>query len=245
MKPRLRIAIADDEPEMREFLQRILPRMGHQVVAAAENGMQLVEACRQAQPDLIVTDIVMPIMDGISAVTQVCHERPVPIIVVSAYYDETFLKRLEVVPVMAYLVKPIKQMDLGVAIAIAVRSFEQLNRIRQEAEDLRQALRDRKTIERAKGILMKWCQCDEPTAFRRLQRLASERNRKLIEVAEAILLAEDARCGCAASPTPSSAPEKVELAMVFLSSLANHDHELSKGSGPTHSRLPRLNGDGT
>ena len=93
---------------------------------------------------------------------------------------------------MAYLVKPIKQADLEPAIALAIRRFEQFQQLRQEADDLRQALEDRKVIERAKGVLMKKAQLDEQEAFRRLQKLARDKNKKIVEIARSILLAEEA-----------------------------------------------------
>jgi response regulator NasT len=93
---------------------------------------------------------------------------------------------------MAYLVKPIKQADLEPAIAIAIRRFDQFQALRKEAVDLKQALEDRKTIEKAKGILMKKVNLDEHEAFRRLQKLASDKNKKLIEIARSILTAEEA-----------------------------------------------------
>lgn len=184
--------MADDEPDMQEYFERILPRLGHDVLCVAENGRQLVEHCRHSPPDLVITDIKMPELDGIQAAEQICRERPVPVILVSAHADPATIDRVEHDCVMAYLVKPIKQADLEPAMSIAVRRFAQFQAVRQEAEDLRQALRDRKTIERAKGLLMRKCQIDEDTAFRRLQKLASERNWKLIAVAEAILVAEEA-----------------------------------------------------
>jgi response regulator NasT len=94
--------------------------------------------------------------------------------------------------IMAYLVKPIKQSDLAPTIMIAVRRFEQFEALRKEASDLRQALSDRKVIEKAKGILMKKTGLDEADAFRRLQNVASEKNRKLVEIATMILTAEEA-----------------------------------------------------
>jgi response regulator NasT len=80
----LRIVVADDEVEMRDFFEKVLPRFGHQVVAVAENGAQLVEYCRQLQPDLVITDVKMPELDGIEASSKICDERPVPVILVSA-----------------------------------------------------------------------------------------------------------------------------------------------------------------
>src|SRR5262249_45272192 len=103
-----------------------------------------------------------------------------------------FVRRAEADHILAYLVKPIKQADLEPAIGIAVRRFEQFQALRQETADLKQALEDRKTIEKAKGILMKKTGMDENDAFRRLQKLASEKNKKLVEIARSILTAEEA-----------------------------------------------------
>ena len=187
----LRIAIADDEPDMREYFQDVLPRLGHKVVVVAENGRELVEKCRAAEPDLVITDIKMPHLDGIDAAAQIYQDRPVPVILVSAYSDSALIQRAEMDHVMGYLVKPIKQNDLGPVIALAVVRFAQFKALTKEAADLREALADRKIIERAKGILMKKTGLDESSAFRRLQKLASEKNRKLVDIASTILIAEE------------------------------------------------------
>jgi len=134
----------------------------------------------------------MPDMDGIDAATLIEKEAPVPVILVSAHHDADTVRRAELDHIMAYLVKPIKQADLEPAIAIAIHRFDQFQALRKEAGDLRQALEDRKTIEKAKGILMKKVNLDEHDAFRRLQRLASDKNKKLVEIARSILMAEEA-----------------------------------------------------
>jgi response regulator NasT len=188
----LRIAVADDEPEMRDFFEKVLPRFGHRVVAVAENGAQLIEHCRHTQPDLIITDIKMPELDGIEASTQICQERPVPVILVSAYHDPALIDRAEADHVQAYLVKPIGIADLQPAIAIAVRRFGELQALQKDCNDLRQALADRKVIERAKGLLMKLAGISEKEAFQRLQQLASDNNQKLIDAAQSILAVEKA-----------------------------------------------------
>jgi response regulator NasT len=187
-----RIAVADDEPDMRDYFARILPLLGHQVVAVAGDGGELVSQCRATRPDLVITDIKMPEMDGIDAAVRIYQERPVPVILVSAYHDPGLVRRAEADHIMGYLVKPIKQADLGPVIALAVRRFEQFEELRRDAADLRQALEDRKLIERAKGILMKKVPLDEPSAFRRLQKLASDKNLKLVEVARMVVTAEEA-----------------------------------------------------
>lgn len=187
----LRIAVADDEPRMRDYFRKILPRLGHQVVAVAQTGRELVEQCRELHPELVITDVNMPELDGIDAACEIYREQPLPIILVSAYHDAALIRRAEADHILAYLIKPIKQADLEPAIAIAMRRFEEFQSLRQDTADLRQALQDRKTIEKAKGIFMKKTGLQEQEAFRRLQKLASERNRKLIEIAQMILAAEE------------------------------------------------------
>jgi response regulator NasT len=192
MNPSLRIAVADDEPDMREYFQRLLPRLGHQVVGVAADGRQLIELCRTTQPDLVITDIKMPDMDGIDAADQIYRQRALPIILVSAYHDADLIARAEADHVLGYLVKPIKPADLEPTIALAMRRFEQFQTLQKEAADLRQALEDRKLIERAKGVIMRRARLDEQDAFRRLQKLASEKSRKLVDIANMILVAEEA-----------------------------------------------------
>ena len=147
---------------MRDYFCTILPQVGHKV-AAAESGRELVDQCRATRPDLVTTDIKMLDMDGIDA-----KDAAVPVILVSAHHDPATVRRAEADYVMAYLVKPIKQADLE------------------------PALEDRKTIEKAKGVLMKKAGLDEHDAFRRLQRLASAKHKKLVEIARIILTAEEA-----------------------------------------------------
>jgi response regulator NasT len=192
MKQPLRIVVADDEPDMREYFCKILPRLGHQVVAAAADGAELLERCRALHPDLVITDVKMPEMDGIDAAISIYQDEPIPVILVSAYHDPGLIRRAEADHIMGYLVKPIKQADLGPAIALAMRRFEQFQDLRREADGLRQALEDRKIIERGKGLLMKKTGLDEQEAFRRLQKLASERNLKLVEMARILVTADEA-----------------------------------------------------
>jgi response regulator NasT len=188
----LRIAIADDELDMREYLQEALSDLGHQVIVVAETGRELVAQCRTQRPDLVITDIKMPDLDGIDAAKQIYRETPVPVILVSAFHDQELINRAEADHVLAYLVKPIKDADLEPVIAIAMRRFEQFQELRKQATDLQKALTDRKVIERAKGILMKVGDMDESAAFRRLQKLASDNNKKLVEVAQMIVFTEEA-----------------------------------------------------
>jgi len=112
----LRIAVADDEPDVRDYFRRILPVLGHEVVVAAANGSELVESCRQQRPDLIIADVRMPVMDGDEAVHEICRDRPTPFILVSAYSKNTAVPAGLGVG-WAYLTKPIKRDDLEATIS--------------------------------------------------------------------------------------------------------------------------------
>ena len=190
MSKHLRIAVAEDERDTREYLQEVLTRLGHQVVTA-QNGRQLAEQCRLLQPDLIITDIKMPDLDGIDAAVQANAETPVPVILVSGYHDAELLDRAGADHIMAYLIKPVSQADVEAAIAMAMRRFEQYRSARQEASDLKQALQDRKIIERGKGIVMRRLGVGEDEAYRRLRKVASDHNLRLVQVAQNVLKADE------------------------------------------------------
>ena len=136
----LRIAIADDEADMRQFLREVLAQLGHQIVGEAATGAQLVQQCRANNPDLVVTDIRMPDMGGLEAAAALNKERQVPVVLVTAHHDADFLKNGGAGHVMAYLSKPVKSVDLLAAINLAVVRFDQFKQLQAEAQSLRQAL---------------------------------------------------------------------------------------------------------
>jgi len=186
----LKIVAADDESAIRDYYQELLPKLGHQVVLA-QSGEQLVALCQAIQPDLIIADIKMGEKDGLDAVDEINRLREVPVILVSAHHTEDLQKRSLQGHVMAYLVKPARGVDLANAINLAVIRFRHYCALRQEASDLRQALEDRKVVERAKGSAMHRLQIDEQEAFTRMRKLASNNNVKLVEIARRIVGAEE------------------------------------------------------
>jgi len=119
VRRRLRIAVADDEPDMREYFGKMLPRLGHDLVFAAATGAELVQGCREQSVDLVITDIKMPDMDGLEAAEAICTASPVPVIIVSGYQDVRHRLRACRPWVKAYLVKPIKRADLEAALRTA------------------------------------------------------------------------------------------------------------------------------
>jgi response regulator NasT len=160
-------------------------------VVTAQDGSQLVELCRAAPPDLVIADIKMPGLDGIEAAVQINAAKETPVILVSGFHDPALLERAEADHIMAYLIKPVGEPDVQAAVALAMRRFEQYQAIRWEAASLRQALEDRKVVERAKGAVMRRLRVDEGEAYRRLRELTSDNYRKLVDVSREVLGAEE------------------------------------------------------
>ena len=202
----LKIAVADDEGFMRKYLQTVLPRLGHEVVAVAENGRDLVEQCRNTRPNLVITDVNMPVMDGLEAAAEIYGEEPIPIIVISGFHGPEVIERTVEAHVMAYLVKPIKQSDLEPVITLAIRRFQQLQTLRSEAAGLRDSLANRETIERALGVLMKWAKEGEEDALEHLETLAASKKLDTAEIAQLILAAEEAIRPSDGKPPSDAAP---------------------------------------
>jgi response regulator NasT len=187
----LRIAIADDDQDVRDFLERFLPMLGHKVTSSAATGRELVEHCRHNPPDLVIADVKMPDMTGLEAVEAISKSVQVPTILVTGHAVPAWLEKAKDLGVMAYLVKPVTEHDLAPAITLAKRHFEEVQALRRESAELRQALEDRKLIERAKGAVTRRCGVNESEAYRRMRKVASNANRKMVEVAREILAAEE------------------------------------------------------
>jgi two-component system, response regulator PdtaR len=186
----LRILIADDESIRLLSLCAQLKALGHQVVGEASTGEEAVALATSRRPDLAILDIKMPGMDGIEAAERITQSHPIPIILLTAYSEAQLVERAAQANISAYLMKPVSEEDLLPAITLALTRFKQFQALRQEVSDLREALEARKVIEKAKGILMRRLDLTEEEAFRRLQRQSQEGNRKLAQVAEAIVLAD-------------------------------------------------------
>jgi len=195
----LRIAIADDDQDVREFLQRFVPLLGHTISSVAATGRELVDQVRQAPPDLIIADVKMPDMTGLEAVEAIARLAEVPTILVTGHAVPAWLERAKDLGVMAYLVKPVTEHDLAPAITLARRHFEEIQALRRESAELKQALEERKVIERAKGAVTRRCGVNENEAYRRMRKVASNANRKMADVARDILAAEAVFAGLEAA----------------------------------------------
>jgi AmiR/NasT family two-component response regulator/ATP-dependent Clp protease adapter protein ClpS len=149
----VRILIAEDETIIRLDLRDLLERAGHEVVAEARDGEEAVALAREHEPDLAILDVRMPHLDGIEAAKTILADRPIPIVMLTAYGQDELVARAVEAGVFGYLVKPFREQDLVPAIATARARHQELAAVREEAESLGEALAARKAIERAKGLL--------------------------------------------------------------------------------------------
>jgi two-component system, response regulator PdtaR len=183
----VRVLIAEDETIIRLDLRAMLEQAGYEVCGEARDGEEAVELARALEPDLAIMDVKMPQLDGIEAARRILEERPLPIVIVSAYGQEELVSRAVEAGVFGYLVKPFREQDLLPAIHTARARHDELQALREEAESLADALAARKAIERAKGLLMAKEGLTEAEAFDRLRRASQISGRPLKVVAEALI----------------------------------------------------------
>ena len=183
----MRILVAEDETIIRLDLRALLEQAGFDVCGEARDGVEAVELARELEPDLAVMDVKMPRLDGIEAARRILEERPIPIVMVTAYDQGEIVSRAVEAGVFGYLVKPFREQDLLPAIQTARARHDELQALRAEAESLADALAARKAIERAKGVLMAKEGLTEQEAFERLRRASQLSGRPLKVVAEALI----------------------------------------------------------
>ena len=183
----MRILIAEDETIIRLDLRELLESAGFEVCAEAKDGIEAVELAGSADPELAILDVKMPRLDGIEAARRILEERPIPIVMLTAYGQDELVSRAIEAGVFGYLVKPFRESDLLPAIKTARARHEELAALREETESLAEALAARKSIERAKGLLMEKEGLSEQEAFERLRRASQLAGRPLKVVAEALI----------------------------------------------------------
>ena len=183
--PAIRILVAEDEALIRMDLVEMLIEAGYEVVAEASDGAQAIELAQLHKPDLAILDVKMPILDGISAAEKIISIAPV--LMLTAFSQRELVERARDAGVMAYVVKPFSIGDLIPAIEIAISRHLQMRSLADEVADLHERLETRKTIDRAKGILMQALNLSEPEAFSWIQRAAMDRRLTMKQVAEAVI----------------------------------------------------------
>lgn len=183
----MRVLVGEDETLIRLDLKEMLECAGFEVCAEARDGVEALELARSEQPDLAVLDVKMPRLDGIEAARRMLDERPIPIVIVSAFTEQSLVSRAADAGVFGYLAKPFRENDLLPAIATAQARFGELSAVRDQVDSLADALAARKAIERAKGILMEKQSLSEDAAFARLRKASQVSGRPMRVIAEAVI----------------------------------------------------------
>ena len=184
---RTRILVAEDEALIRLDLAEMLVEAGYEVVGQAGNGEQAVALSRELKPDLVLMDVKMPVLDGISAAEQIGKERIAPVVILTAFSQKELVERARDAGVMAYIVKPFTAADLAPAIGIAVSRWAEMSALEAEIADLGERFETRKIVDRAKGVLMTQLMISEPEAFSWIQKTAMDRRLGMREVATMVV----------------------------------------------------------
>ena len=188
-KKSLRIIIADNESLIRLDIREMLEDAGHEVVGEAVNGRRAVELTRQHRPDLVLMDIKMPEMDGITAAGKIYADKIAPVILLTAFSQPDIVDKAKDSGVLGYLVKPVQESQLFPAIEIALSRWQEMQGLEDELEKLKDSLETRKLIDRAKGIIMAAHKLGEQEAYRRMQQYAMQKRVPLKDVAQSIIRA--------------------------------------------------------
>jgi AmiR/NasT family two-component response regulator len=188
----MRVLIAEDDPVIALALVERIRALGHEPVGPVADGKEAIRTALATNPDLYLFDIEMPELDGLSAAAELAARGlSRPIVVITGVDDPTLIERSVVTGAGAFLTKPLDTRELEAAISLAAARHGELEALQGEVAQTRQALEERKVVERAKGLLMKALGLAEPDAFRRLQLAARERNMRLVDVAQAIVDQQD------------------------------------------------------
>ena len=182
-----RIVIADNESIIRMDLRELLEEAGHQVVGEGANGKKAVELARKLKPDLIILDIKMPEMDGITAAKIIDDEKIAPVILLTAFSQSEIVERAKDSGVLAYLVKPVQESNLFPAMEIALSRWQEMQDLEDQLFKVKDSLENRNILDRAKGILLDAYNITESEAFRRIQKYSMSKRKTIKEVAEAII----------------------------------------------------------
>jgi response regulator NasT len=177
------VVIAEDEALIRLDLAEMLEEEGYQVVGQAGDGERAVELAEAMRPDLVVLDVKMPKLDGLSAAARIAGQRIAPVVILTAFSQRELVDRARDAGAMAYLVKPFNKSDLVPAIEMAVSRFSELRMLEAEVADLTERLETRKLVDRAKAALQRKLEISEPDAFRWIQKTAMDLRLSMREVA--------------------------------------------------------------
>ena len=187
MPPRLRVVIAEDQALIRMDLAEMLAEEGYAVVGQAADGEEAIALAEEHRPDLVVLDVKMPRLDGISAAQRIAEQRIAPVVILTAFGQRELVERARDAGAMAYVVTPFTKNDLVPAIEMAVSRYSEIQMLEAEVAELSDRLETRKAVERAKGVLQQRLELSEPDAFRWIQKTAMDLRLSMRQVAEGVV----------------------------------------------------------
>ena len=191
MMQKLRILLADDEALIRLDLREMLTEAGHEIVGEAANGQEAVQLAQELHPEIVIMDVKMPVMDGLTAAQQITEAEIAPVLLLTAYSQQDIVARATEAGVIAYLVKPVREQQLFPAIEVAVSRFRAWQELGRELDELKESLATRKLVDRAKGILMTAHKMTEQEAYRKMQQFSMAKRISLKKLAEEIIAADE------------------------------------------------------
>lgn len=183
----LRVLVVEDEPLIRLDIVETLQEAGYTVVGQAATGEEAIELAETCEPDVVVADVKMPGMDGITAAHRILEKRRCAVVMLTAFSQNELVERARDAGAMAYVVKPFTPADLIPAIEIAVSRAREIEALEDEVESLTEQFETRKRIDRAKGLLESKMGLTEPEAFRWIQKTSMDRRLTMREVADAVI----------------------------------------------------------
>ena len=184
---RKRVVVAEDEALIRMDLAEMLKEEGYDVVAEAGDGEAAVKLAEEHRPDLVILDVKMPVLDGVSAAERIVGARVAPVLILTAFSQRELVERAREAGAMAYVVKPFSKSDLVPAIEMATARYSEITTLEAEVADLTERLETRKLVDRAKGILQTKFGLTEPAAFRWIQRTSMDKRVTMRDVAELVI----------------------------------------------------------
>ncbi len=185
----LKVLVVEDEAIISKSLAAMLKRLGHYVVGRAKDRREVLRKVKELDPDIILMDVKIPNMDGLAAAKEILSIKQIPLIILTAYSQPNFIEKAYSIGVSYYLIKPITEKDLIPCMSLAVLRFRELQGLLKEVRDLKEALRTRKLIERAKGLIMEHEGLNETQAFRRIQKKSRDSNIPMAKISESIIIA--------------------------------------------------------
>ena len=189
----MRVLVVDDESLIRMDLRDILESQGHTVIGEGANGVEAIQLCQDLTPDIVLMDVKMPTLDGIEAARQIRHKRLAPVVLLTAYSQDDLIQKASQSGVYGYLIKPLREPDLGPALRMAMGRFQEERDLLEQVKGLERSLEERKYVTKATGILMSLHGFSEEKAYEKIRSFSMDKRISFVETCKKIIAAHEAK----------------------------------------------------